>query len=69
MAVTVNWVGVGSWHSESLYAGMRSYMARRKGNDWLIFGKGKGYFHRVHHPLQCLVFITPLLLIYQILVR
>lgn len=41
-------------------------MARRKGNDWLGFGQGKGYVHRVHYPLQCLVFITPLLLIYQI---
>ena len=29
-------------------------------------GAGKGFFLRVHRPLQCLVFITPLLLIYQI---
>lgn len=30
-------------------------------------GSGKSYFHRVHQPLQCLIFITPLLLFYQIL--
>lgn len=29
-------------------------------------GSGKGYAHRVHQPLQCLVFIAPLLLFYQI---
>ncbi len=34
--------------------------------EWLQFGSGKTYFHRVHRPLQCLVFITPLLLFYQI---
>ena len=38
----------------------------RKRTDWLQFGSGKSYFHRVHRPLQCLVFITPLLLFYQI---
>src|SRR5687768_9670920 len=38
----------------------------RKRTDWLQFGSGKSYFHRVHQPLQCLIFITPLLLYYQI---
>src|SRR5262245_42546432 len=38
----------------------------RKRTDWLYFGSGKSYFHRVHRPLQCLIFITPLLLFYQI---
>jgi hypothetical protein len=37
-----------------------------KRTEWLQFGSGKSYFHRVHRPLQCLVFISPLLLIYQI---
>lgn len=39
---------------------------RRKRKDWLVFGAGKSYLDRVHHPLQCLIFITPLLLFYQI---
>ena len=39
---------------------------RRKRKDWLVFGSGKSYLDRVHHPLQCLIFITPLLLFYQI---
>jgi len=38
----------------------------RKRTDWLQIGSGKSYFHRVHRPLQCLVFIVPLLLFYQI---
>src|SRR4051812_45148016 len=38
----------------------------RKRTDWLNLGSGKSYFHRVHRPLQCLIFITPLLLFYQI---
>jgi hypothetical protein len=38
----------------------------RKRTDWLQIGSGKSYFHRVHQPLQCLIFITPLLLYYQI---
>ncbi len=40
--------------------------SRRKRNDWLHFGSGKSYAHRVHRPLQCLVFISPLLVFYQI---
>jgi hypothetical protein len=40
--------------------------SRRKRTDWLHLGSGKSYAHRVHQPLQCLVFITPLLLFYQI---
>lgn len=38
----------------------------RKRKEWLQIGTGKSYFHKVHRPLQCLVFITPLLLFYQI---
>jgi membrane protease YdiL (CAAX protease family) len=38
----------------------------RKRTDWLHLGNGKTYAHRVHQPLQCLIFITPLLLFYQI---
>lgn len=38
----------------------------QKRKEWLQFGSGKSYFHRVHRPLQCLVFISPLLLLYQI---
>ncbi len=38
----------------------------RKKIEWLQFGSGKSYFHRVHRPLQCLIFIAPLLLFYQI---
>jgi hypothetical protein len=38
----------------------------RKKVEWLQFGSGKSYFHRVHRPLQCLVFIAPLLVFYQI---
>jgi membrane protease YdiL (CAAX protease family) len=41
-------------------------MARQKRKDWLQLGSGKSYFHRVHYPLQCLIFITPLLVFYQI---
>src|SRR5690349_24291149 len=37
-----------------------------KRTDWLQFGSGKSYFHRVHRPLQCLIFITPFLLFYQV---
>src|SRR5579864_4893323 len=40
--------------------------SRRKRTDWLHMGSGKSYAHRVHQPLQCLIFITPLLLFYQI---
>jgi hypothetical protein len=38
----------------------------RKRTEWLQFGSGKTYAHRTHWPLQCLIFITPLLLFYQI---
>ncbi len=38
----------------------------RKRSEWLEFGSGTSYSARVHRPLQCLIFITPLLLIYQI---
>ena len=38
----------------------------RKRTDWLQLGSGKSYAHRVHRPLQCLVFISPLILCYQI---
>ncbi len=38
----------------------------RTRKDWLEFGSGKSYIDRVHQPLQCLIFITPLLLFYQI---
>jgi len=38
----------------------------RKRTDWLQIGSGKSYYHRVHQPLQCLIFIAPLLLFYQI---
>jgi Type II CAAX prenyl endopeptidase Rce1-like len=38
----------------------------RKRTDWLQIGSGKSYWNRTHRPLQCLVFITPLLLYYQI---
>jgi hypothetical protein len=41
-------------------------MPPRKRTDWLTIGSGKSYVHRVHRPLQCLLFILPLLLIYQI---
>ena len=34
--------------------------------QWLNFGKSDDYFNLVHRPLQCLIFIAPLLLIYQI---
>jgi hypothetical protein len=43
-------------------AGSRS----RKKVEWLQFGSGKSYFHRVHRPLQCLIFIMPLLVFYQV---
>jgi len=39
----------------------------RKRRELLDVGKGKGYFDRVHWPLQSLVFISPLLLFYQIM--
>ncbi len=38
----------------------------RKRTEWLQFGSGKTYAHRTHWPLQCLIFITPLLLFYQV---
>ncbi|HUO07430.1 MAG TPA: CPBP family intramembrane glutamic endopeptidase [Phycisphaerae bacterium] len=41
-------------------------MPSRKRTDWLEIGSGKSYLHRVHRPLQCLIFIMPLLLVYQI---
>ena len=41
-------------------------MPPSKRKEWLQIGSGQGYFHRVHHPLQCLIFIAPLLLIYQV---
>ena len=41
-------------------------MPSRTRTDWLQIGSGKSYVHRVHQPLQCLIFILPLLLLYQI---
>ncbi len=41
-------------------------MPSSKRKEWLQIGSGRGYFHHTHYPLQCLIFITPLLLIYQI---
>ena len=38
----------------------------RKEPQWLRFCSGEGYFDRSHRPLQCLIFIAPLLIIYQI---
>ncbi|MCL5945258.1 MAG: CPBP family intramembrane metalloprotease [Planctomycetes bacterium] len=38
----------------------------RKEPQWLRFGTGEGYFDRSHRPLQCLIFMAPLLIIYQI---
>ena len=38
----------------------------QKRKEWLQIGSGTSYWHRVHRPLQCLVFISPLLLFYQI---
>jgi hypothetical protein len=40
-----------------------NFMAQ-KNKEWQI-GSGTSYFHRVHRPLQCLVFISPLLIFYQ----
>jgi len=40
----------------------------RKRKDWLqIIGSGESYAHRVHRPLQCLIFISPLLFFYQVM--
>ncbi|MEI8195780.1 MAG: CPBP family intramembrane glutamic endopeptidase [Phycisphaerae bacterium] len=39
---------------------------RQRTTKWMDIGSGTSYFHRTHRPLQCLVFITPLLLFYQI---
>jgi hypothetical protein len=41
-------------------------MPPRKRTQWLQIGSGKSYAHRVHQPLQCLIFIAPLLIFYQI---
>lgn len=41
-------------------------MAPKQRTQWMEIGSGTSYFHRTHRPLQCLVFITPLLLFYQI---
>jgi hypothetical protein len=41
-------------------------MPVRKRTQWLQMGSGKSYAHRVHQPLQCLIFIAPLLIFYQI---
>ncbi len=42
-------------------------MAKRNAEpQWLNFGKSDDYFNLTHRPLQCLIFITPFLLIYQI---
>lgn len=41
-------------------------MAVSQRTEFLLLGRGAGYFHRVHRPLQCLIFITPLLVIYQV---
>jgi membrane protease YdiL (CAAX protease family) len=38
----------------------------RKRTEWILYGSGKSYLDRVHQPLQCLIFITPFLLFYQI---
>lgn len=45
---------------------MASPSRTRKRTEWLKIGSGNSYAHRVHRPLQCLIFITPLLLFYQI---
>lgn len=41
-------------------------MAGKSAKDWIPIGDGPSYVHRVHRPLQCLIFIIPFLLIYQI---
>jgi len=42
-------------------------MAKHKPQPrWLNFGSEETYFDRTHRPLQCLIFISPLLIIYQI---
>ena len=41
-------------------------MPRRRRKEWLQIGSGQSYFNRSQFPLQCLVFISPLLVIYQI---
>lgn len=43
-------------------------MARRSSQqtEWLQLGRGHGYVDRVQRPLQCLIFIAPLLVIYQV---
>ncbi|HTV48676.1 MAG TPA: CPBP family intramembrane glutamic endopeptidase [Phycisphaerae bacterium] len=42
-------------------------MAKQKSQPrWLNFGSEETYFDHTHRPLQCLIFISPLLLIYQI---
>jgi hypothetical protein len=41
-------------------------MPPRKRTQWLQIGSGKSYAHRVHQPLQSLIFIAPLLIFYQI---
>jgi hypothetical protein len=38
----------------------------RQRMEWMQFGSGKTYFHLVHRPLQCLIFIAPLLIFYQV---
>ena len=38
----------------------------RKRTDWLQIGSGKSYAHRVHRPIQSLIFISPLLIFYQV---
>lgn len=38
----------------------------QKQKDWLQLGSGKGYVDRTRQPLQCLVYIAPFLVLYQV---
>lgn len=38
----------------------------KSAKDWIPNGDGPSYVDRVHRPLQCLIFIIPFLLIYQV---
>jgi hypothetical protein len=41
-------------------------MASQKGSDWVQLGRGDTYVDRVRKPLQCLIYMIPFLLVYQI---
>jgi hypothetical protein len=45
---------------------MKADQRMAKGTDWIQLGRGDTYIDRVRKPLQCLIFITPFLLAYQI---